>query len=170
MKVTELQHRSLVEELMRVRFKDGVNPYDLRKVHAHSLLVLKSVKDICHVAGFPLEVTRVIDLPIAGLSKSNTHAGRAIDVSVRRWDQAFLDHVLKQVNSELAESVGAMSFKDGINRAALYEYNEKTKLVPTLPNIYARMNGAVEHLHLQCAPTDGWRDLSADAITAMKKR
>jgi hypothetical protein len=96
---------------------------------------------------------------IAGLSLSNTHAGRAGDASVHRWDWPFIDRMLTKVNAALAEKVGAISFRDGNARALIYEYNKDSRIKPPGPHPYARMNGATEHIHAQCAPTQGWYDL-----------
>lgn len=101
-------------------------------IHPVLLIVFADFNYWAHQRGLPVQVTRVIDEKIEGVSVSTTHEeGRAIDVSLRGWTTDDIDDCVAHFNNKYYD-VAAISYSDGIPR-----------LIPPVNH------GLAPHFHLQ---------------------
>ena len=119
--------------------KEGVNSEDWDKVSSRLRVLAYEFIDYCKTHQLPCVFTSIIR-PKLPQSRTDIHArGRAFDCSVHGWS---LEQILKceKYFCELYIKIGAISDRDGISRACVYES----------PDYNGRGNGP--HFHFQVRP------------------
>ena len=142
--------RHIVESLATLPHKDEVNPMDWFSMHPSLILIAWSTVNILKIRGAPILFTSLIRKGIPGLSVSKSHIeGRAFDMSIRGMSIDDIDAALEEVNWEHAAKRGAISMRDKVARALIFEHRTDYKAKSNLEK-YVVINQADPHLHGQC--------------------
>jgi len=148
--IMEKSRREAVEYLKSFPHKDDVSPDDWDSMRWSVILIAMTTVEILVSRGAPVLFSSLIRDGIPGISVSKSHAeGRAFDLSVRGLTVDDIDAVLYDVNRAHAVARGAISLRDKVARAIIYEHRTTDKISPRLEK-YTVINQATPHLHGQC--------------------
>ena len=115
--------------------KDDIDLNDLKELQPACWVLLTAALLYCKEHNIILVITSIKSDRKNVNSVSNTHAtGRAIDISVKGWSDLHRTRLCYTLNRDYGD-IAAISFKDGIARAAVLHDS-----------------GYGAHLHLQCKP------------------
>jgi hypothetical protein len=64
-------------------------------------------------------ITRIVDDKIAGVSVSDSHRGRAIDIRSQSWSPIAIKKIVEYINNKYSH-IGAISLSDGKPRAIVH--------------------------------------------------
>ena len=95
---------------------------ELVLIHPVLLYIFADINLYASENNYPtIEITRVVDEKIEGVSVSTTHEeGRAIDISVKGFTRQQIDHLVELFNNKYAEDYGAISYSDGKPRLMVF--------------------------------------------------
>jgi len=144
------EQRDIIAYLKSMPHKEGVNPSDWDVMHPSIVVIAWATAKILKIRGAPVKFTSLIREGIPGVSVSKSHIeGRAFDMSVSGLTVDDIDAVLEDVNMEHAQKRGAVSLRDKVARALIFEHRSTDKINPRLEK-FTVVNQADPHLHGQC--------------------
>ena len=114
-------------------FRDDEDMIDLMLIHPILLWIFADINMWAYERALPVVITRVVDERIEGVSKTDIHKdGRAIDISLRGWQEPDIKEVVYIFNAKYSEMYGAFSLSDN-----------QPRLIPDVDH------GTAPHLHIQ---------------------
>lgn len=133
--IPEETRLALITILTAQHHKGDTDPDDWFKVHINLIVLAAFTLKWCKEQYLEVTFTSIIRPKIPGVSKTDIHAsGRAFDLSVQGWTIEQIDLFVKTLNEIF--TIGAISFRDGKEREAVYEDGVTA--------------GKGPHLHVQC--------------------
>jgi hypothetical protein len=102
-----------------IEFKEPGEVENLPFLNPWILIIMADVSLYCMQKNLPFIVTRTWDDPIENVSVSQTHYGRAFDMSVKGWDDHNRDIFVKEFDNKYKQ-VAAISASDNQKRLIIY--------------------------------------------------
>lgn len=145
--------------LKRLQFRNhskGVSQADWEHVAVELLKLGEAFMDFADDHVLPVSITSLIRPKITGVSETDIHAQRrAFDASAKLWKSFHIHGLLRSVNVRFASVMGAVSLRDGVPRAVIFE-TASQKFHDDAPEdvrVYIKVRpGVKDHFHFQVRP------------------
>jgi len=102
----------------KFELKDGVDLGDLMLIHPNLMQLFSAFLLYCGEFKLPCVVTSVVEHLDVRVSMTHDD-GRAIDISVKGWDDFHIHRIQYHLNKKFAD-IAAISYSDGLPRAIVY--------------------------------------------------